>query len=142
MHYSCWWANVWDACLIKDIKFCMSQTLKHNLSNHPLNCFNHQIHVKLHVTCLKCQCYFVVQQRKTKWRIRRTGKCMAVSYLAHRKTKHHHKAVNSLSFSQEQCLGQEFPSLRHFSLRAILLPIALHSWFLPCMPPSLKDQPM
>lgn len=40
--------------------------------------------------------------------------------------------VNSASFIQKQCLGQECPSPRQLSLRAVLLSIALGSWFQRC----------
>lgn len=49
------------------------------------------------------------------------------------------KLVNSASFIQKQCLGQECPSLRQLSLRAVLLSIALGSWFQLCMPFSLRN---
>lgn len=47
--------------------------------------------------------------------------------------------VNSASFIQKQCLGQECLSLRQLSLRAVLLSIALGSWFQRCKPFSLRN---
>lgn len=47
--------------------------------------------------------------------------------------------VNSASFIQKQCLRQECPSLKQLSLRAVLLSIALGSWFQRCKPFSLRN---